>query len=366
MRGYITFLSEEIGVDEVKTVAIFQSDLKVGGIQKSLVNLLAMLPSEEFEIDVFLFDNVVFYDLSEIGDNVHFYFLKPYIYWNRFVYFGLIRLFHQKKLSDKIYDLAIDFNSYRNECAVGALSVSASKRVMWIHNDVSIKKKEEPKYRILTHFFKGKYRYFDEFVAVSAGIVEPFAHETGVDPSKIRVVPNFINANEIHRKVLTPIAFQVNPAEYNLVSMGRLCHQKGFDILLKEFSQVIDQRKDIHLYLIGDGPERERLLAQTANLNIESFVTFLGNQENPFPYLAKMDGFILDSRYEGQGMVLWEAKAVGLTLFLPRRLEKYNDGLSGCDNIVDSLIKAQKTERKLSSLTEYNQKALFGIQSLFK
>ena len=79
-----------------------------------------------------------------------------------------------------------------------------------------------------------------------------------------------------------------------------------------------------------------------------------------------MDGFILDSRYEGQGMVLWEAKAVGLTLFLPRRLEKYNDGLSGCDNIVDSLIKAQKTERKLSSLTEYNQKALFGIQSLFK
>lgn len=349
----------------MKKLAVFQSDLKVGGIQKSLVNFLSLLPAEEFDIDVFLFDRDVFYDLSQIGENVHFHFLKPYAYWNRFVYFRLLRLFHKKKVSDKEYDLAIDFSSYRNECAIGALCVNARKRVMWIHNDVSIKKSEEFKYRILVHFFKAKYSFFDAFAAVSAGIVEPFVQETHIDASKVRVVPNFINTEEIHRKMREPISFQTDPAQYNLASMGRLCHQKGFDILLNEFSQVVKQRPDMHLYLIGDGPDREALMEQCSRQNLQDMVTFLGNQENPFPYLAQMDGFVLDSRYEGQGMVLWEAKAVGLTLFLPKRLEKYNAGLTGCDNMVDALTKAEKMERQTNSLKDYNQAVLSGIRSLF-
>lgn len=349
----------------MKKIAVFQSDLKVGGIQKSLVNFLSMLPFEEFEIDVFLYDRDVFYDLSQIGENVHFHFLKPYAYWNRFIYFRILRLFHRRKLSDKKYDLAIDFSSYRNECAIGALCVNAPKRVMWIHNDVSIKRKEELKYRILVHFFKGKYQYFDGFAAVSAGIVEPFARETGINASKIQVIPNFINVQEIRRKASVPIFFRTDPAKYNLASMGRLCHQKGFDILLNEFSEVVAARKDIHLYLIGDGPDREALLAQCDQLNLNDYVTFLGNQENPFPYLAQMDGFALDSRYEGQGMVLWEAKAVGLTLFLPKRLEKYNAGLSGCGDMVEALSKARKAERCEDSLADYNQAVLTGIRNLF-
>ncbi len=349
----------------MKKLAVFQSDLKVGGIQKSLVNFLSMLPSEEFEIEVFLYDKEIFYDLSQIGGNVSFHFLKPYAYWNRFIYFRILRLFHRKKLSDKKYDLAIDFSSYRNECAIGALCVDAPKRVMWIHNDVSIKRKEELKYRILFHFFKGKYQYFDNFAAVSAGIVEPFTRETGINASKIQVIPNFINVQEIHRKALEPVPFQVDPNKYNLASMGRLCHQKGFDILLNEFSKVIVLRKDIHLYIIGDGPDREALLAQCDQFNLNDYVTFLGNQENPFPYLAQMDGFVLDSRYEGQGMVLWEAKALGLTLFLPERLEKYNAGLSGCRDMIDALTNAQKVERCEDSLTDYNQTVLNGIRNLF-
>ena len=349
----------------MKKIAVFQSDLKVGGIQKSLVNFLSMLPSEEFEIDVFLYDRDVFYDLSQIGENVRFHFLKPYAYWNRFIYFRILRLFHRRKLSDKKYDLAIDFSSYRNECAIGALCVNAPKRVMWIHNDVSIKRKEELKYRILVHFFKGKYQYFDGFAAVSAGIVGPFARETGINASKIQVIPNFINVQEIRRKASAPISFRTDPDKYNLASMGRLCHQKGFDILLNEFSEVAAARKDIHLYLIGDGPDREALLAQCDQLNLNDYVTFLGNQENPFPYLAQMDGFALDSRYEGQGMVLWEAKAVGLTLFLPKRLEKYNAGLSGCGDMVEALSKARKAERCEDALADYNQAVLTGIRNLF-
>ena len=60
---------------------------------------------------------------------------------------------------------------------------------------------------------------------------------------------------------------------------------------------------------------------------MNEFITLLGNQPNPFKYLKLMDGFVLTSRYEGQGMVLWEAKALGLEIFMSKNLEKYNDGL---------------------------------------
>lgn len=349
----------------MKKIAIFQSDLKVGGIQKSLVNFLTLLPEDEFDIDVFLYEKNVFYDLSSIKENVHFHFLKPYPYWNRFIYFNILRQFHKKKINNKKYDLAIDFSSYRNECAIGAINTDAPKKVMWIHNDVSIKKQEEPKYKILVHFFKGKYRYFDKFAAVSKGITEPFTEETGIPSEKISVIPNFINTEEIHQKAKEKIDFKTDKNVYNLVSMGRLCHQKGFDILLEEFAKVVEKRPQIHLYILGDGPDKEKLLAQREQLNLNSYVTFLGNRTNPFPYLAQMDGFVLDSRYEGQGMVLWEAKAVGLNLFMPKRLEKYNDGLTGCDDLVSALINAKPGRCDFDPLEKYNQSVLDGIRSLF-
>ena len=59
------------------------------------------------------------------------------------------------------YDLAADFNSYQVSCAVGALTVPAKKRVMWIHNDVRVKLQNEWKYRVLWHFFKGKFKKKD-------------------------------------------------------------------------------------------------------------------------------------------------------------------------------------------------------------
>ena len=57
-------------------------------------------------------------------------------------------------------------------------------------------------------------------------------------------------------------------------------------------------------------------------------MTLLGNQPNPFPYMDRMDGFVLTSRYEGQGMVIWEAKALGLPLYLSKNLEAYNPGVT--------------------------------------
>lgn len=337
----------------MKKIAFFQSDFRVGGIQKALINVLNEIDYTKCMVDVYYFDEGNFFDLPE-HENLRFIQCRPYPYFYRVVYFGLLRRFAPKPEFDTEYDVAVDFNSYRNECAVGALAAKARKHVMWLHNDIEIKLNNEPKYKVLWHFFKGKFKYFDEFAAVSPGIIDGFRHVTGID-KKITPIPNHVNTAEIFEKAKRPITLTVDENSYNLCTMGRLCHQKGYDILMDYMAQVHERRPDIHLYMLGDGPDREKLTEQIMRLGLEGTVTMLGNQQNPFPYLDKMDGFVLTSRYEGQGIVIWEAKTLGLELFISENLEKYNPGITGRRDIVEALCGAQRREKVYDDLHEYNE-----------
>lgn len=337
----------------LKKIAIFQSDLNVGGIQKSLVNFLKALDKKDYQIDVYLFQKQYFYDLTGLSNHIRIIQLKPLPYWNRFIYFDILKKFVKYNINI-YYDVAIDFSSYRNECALAALCTNATKHIMWIHNDIRIKIHEEPKYRILFHFFKSKLKYYDLFAAVSSGIITSFREVTKTNDKSIIPINNFINTDEIFEKSSKNIDFKVDEKKYNLASMGRLCHQKGFDILIDEVSQLIQIRNDVHLYIIGDGPDKQKLEKLVFERKVVEYITFLGNLKNPFPYLKQMDGFVLDSRYEGQGMVLWEAKALGLPIFIPKRLEKYNEGIRGCENVLEVLINAKKTNKQFDPLYKYN------------
>ncbi len=337
----------------VKKIAFVQSDLRVGGIQKSVVNIIRGMDYTKYKVDLYVFEDGSFFDLPE-NENLRIIRLKPYPGICRVIPFGLLYRLFPIKVPDEEYDVAIDFNSYQNSCACAALRLKAKKHIMWIHNDMEIKLREEPKYKIMWLFFKGKFKHFDEFVAVSPGIIDGFRKMTGITDKPVHAIPNHIDTDEIFAKMDTPIEFEPDPDEFNLCSMGRLCHQKGFDILLNYLAEVKKTRPEMHLYILGEGPDRDALTNQAQQLGISDSFTLLGNQSNPFPYLKKMDAFVLTSRYEGQGMVLWEAKAVGLPLYAAANLGKYNPGIECCDDIAAALTGAQKTEKKPDPLTQYN------------
>lgn len=349
-----------------KRIAIFQSDLHVGGIQKSLVNLMSQEMMDNYEVDVYLFDQKVFFDMSEIRPHIRLHHLKPFPYLFRVVPFALIYhcmpRFHFAL--EKPYDVAIDFSNYQQDCAFGALTVPAKKRVMWIHNDMEIKYREEWRYRVLWVFFKNKFHRFDEFVAVSDGIIQPFRNKTGMRDAKVTAIPNLINTAEIFEKCEMPIDFEVDPKKVNIASMGHLNHQKGYDIMLDQLKPVCQRRKDLALYIFGDGKEHAALVEQAKQNGLEDVVHFMGYQPNPYPYLNRLDAFYLESRYEGQGMVLWEAKALGLPLIFPKRLEKYNMSLTGTDDIYDTLLHLQKTEKEKDDLHTYNQEIIRRLRQV--
>ena len=103
------------------------------------------------------------------------------------------------------------------------------------------------------------------------------------------------------------------------------------------------------------------LIILTNNPRLFDNITFLGAKKNPFPYLKKCDYLILNSRYEGQGMVALEAKSLGLKVIMPERLNKYLN----IDYIdINDLKGVKKFKKKTDKLEDYNSNITEKINKL--
>jgi glycosyltransferase involved in cell wall biosynthesis len=123
------------------------------------------------------------------------------------------------------------------------------------------------------------------------------------------VIPNPVNLGNL------PDSSNKNGREKTgrvIIGMGRLVEQKGFDLLLEAFSRVAPLNPDWSLKILGDGPLRNQLAAQTQKLNLTNRVEFTGAVADPFRVLRAADLFVFPSRFEGFGNALCEAMACGL------------------------------------------------------
>ncbi len=341
----------------MKKIAIFQYDLGMGGIQKSLINLLNTIDLNKYKIDLYLFDKTKFFK-NTIPKEIKVTYLKPEN--KKFKRFDSA-LKQSKLIIEGEYDYAIDFSSYSPDCAIGAIKANAKKRIIWCHNDIDLKLKHEWKYKVLFHFMKSKHKYFDTVVAVSNGAKDGFYKKTKFQD--IKVIPNLINTDEIYEKELEEVKFNVDEDYYNIVAVGRLCHQKNYLESLTIMNKLKDEK--IRLYIIGAGEEENLINTMIKDNNLKN-VFLLGGKQNPYPYMSLMDALLLTSHYEGQGMVLLEAKALGLELYLPKRLERYVDNIVGQDDIVASLKNATKKKKIKDNLKKYNKEIVKHLDELFK
>lgn len=119
-----------------------------------------------------------------------------------------------------------------------------------------------------------------------------------------------------------------------LLFVGRLAAVKGVPVLLDAMSALKQTHPDAHLTLVGDGPERARIEARAAALDLGAAVTFAGyrSQDEVAAELARTDVFALPSFAEGVPVVLMEAMAAGLPVLATRIAgisELVEDGVSG-------------------------------------
>lgn len=153
------------------------------------------------------------------------------------------------------------------------------------------------------------YQYADAHRTLSSGTHAFFA---SMGHKNARYAPNLIDLERIKRLAGEAPELDIHKAKYNVVSLGRLSRQKNLTFLLDVFSEVA-KKADAHLWIIGDGEERGRLLEYSRRLALESKVTFTGSVRNPYSLLKQADAFVLTSVWEGLPQTIVEA----MTLKVP-------------------------------------------------
>jgi glycosyltransferase involved in cell wall biosynthesis len=122
------------------------------------------------------------------------------------------------------------------------------------------------------------------------------------------VKPAYIFPNPI---TLRPAA----PCDYNakrILSVGRLTGEKGYDLLIQAWAEVVQKYPDWHLTVYGEGELHDALQQQIRMQGVEASFTL----HTPVPHIeeemARHSLFVLSSRFEGFGLVLIEAMTCGL------------------------------------------------------
>src|SRR3984957_6354819 len=156
------------------------------------------------------------------------------------------------------------------------------------------------------------YRNSDHLICQSGAMAKDLAQALGINDEQIAVLPNPVDLEGIRAAMGEP-AMQ-SGAGPQLLAVGRLSREKGFDLLLNTLVVVRERFPEAHLILAGAGPEETALKVLCRELGLEKAVCFAGHVHQPYKSFASTTLFVLPSRHEGIPNALLEAAAAGLPL----------------------------------------------------
>lgn len=172
-----------------------------------------------------------------------------------------------------------------------------------------------------------RYCYPNAFkiVSVSRAIDRSFAW---LPAERRAVIHNPAPSIPPHSSTLAAPPAGLDPHRPWMVSMGRLSHAKGHDVLLAAFARIAARFPQWQLVIIGDGELRAPLHRVAGELVQTKQVVFTGALASPFALLGRAEFFVLASRYEGFPMAVAEALACGLPVIAtdcPSRPRKFGE-----------------------------------------
>lgn len=147
------------------------------------------------------------------------------------------------------------------------------------------------------------------------GIDDCFVVNNGIDFREFKPDPL---ARNVTRKMLG-----ISDNDYVIGHVGRFTEQKNQKFLVNLFENIVKEKENAHLLMIGDGADRKEIEAYIKEHGLEKYVTILSNRADVANLMNAMDMFVFPSVFEGFGIVLVEAQAVGLKCVVSTAISKY-------------------------------------------
>ncbi|MDR6405372.1 glycosyltransferase involved in cell wall biosynthesis [Chryseobacterium ginsenosidimutans] len=304
-------------MSEKKKILIRIGSLRHGGAEKVLATFLKNLPKDKYEIDLLLNLYSGKY-LPEVPDWITILHLNKgeMITTNRpheiprkaarVIYQGILKKFpnllYKGKLKNKKYDIEFAAIHGMRDEILGS-PIKNSKKVVWIHNDLSqVKGYTTDEIR--------KFFGFDKIMVISEKIEQLFHSlaKNEAEKEKIVKIYNPLDTEEFIKKADQPVLnYEFDKNIPTFISVGTVFPQKGFDRLLKVHKKLLDEGFQHKILIVGDGYDFENIKKLKSDLGVDETATMLGFTDNPYPYFKNADFYILSSRYEGFPTVLFEA-----------------------------------------------------------
>lgn len=287
--------------------------LEGGGAEKVLVNILNHLDEAKYEITLLLLKYEGVY-LSSLPSHIKVKYLlgpEPTGFLRRGIIYSMKKRWYSLVLAKPwlanvllpdYYDVGVSFLEGDASLLLSYLN-GPQKKIAWVHIDL------ERHHTLPREIEKVVYERMDEVVCVSEGVKQSVLNLHPVLESNISVIYNPVDTTLIAAKGQESIKVGRG---LNVLAIGRLLNsQKAFDLLLAAHHQNIAAGMDYHLTILGEGSDREVLEKYIQEHQLSDHTSLLGFQDNPYPYIAGCDLFVMSSRYEGYPVVLVEAMTLG-------------------------------------------------------
>lgn len=171
-------------------------------------------------------------------------------------------------------------------------------------------------------------------IAVSKETYDKHLREKKISKEHMTVIHNGI-AIEENQSCDSGVAKRdlgVKDKDFIVGIVGRIDKNKGHIYFVEAAQSILEERKDVHFVIVGNGPMEKELKAFCTENNLEEYVHFLGFQDNILAYLSLMDILVIASSSEGIPYTLLESMAKGIPVVatnvggIP---EVIHDGVSG-------------------------------------
>ena len=360
----------------------------MGGLEKVQIEYINFLVKQEkYQIKIVIENDNGKDNALEKYINSNVTYLKDYNYileiknlrenrkkslWSRIKY--NLAITKEKKYADnkflQIYkeykpDIVIDFDSSLTKIID---KLNSSKNLVWIHSSIKNWKKKKSK----IDRFVDRISKYSKIICICKEMKEDLINLKNELKNKVDFLYNPIDFDRI--KKLSNEDFSEEDKKLLkdkfLLSIARLdCVPKDFETLFKAYEIAKKNGYDGNLYIIGDGPDKDKVeKLKEANLYKED-ILLLGRKENPYNWLKKADKLILSSRYEGFAIVLLEGLCLGKNVIAsdcktgPNEILANNRGLLfkvGDYSTLAKYIISEKNKEELEfSLEEFERNRIF-------